>query len=324
MPEPLLEVIDLKTHFHSDEGIIRAVDGVSLNIAKGETLGLVGESGCGKSVTALSIMRLIDKRQGSIAGGRILWKGKELLSLNGEEMQAIRGNDIAMVFQDPFASLNPVFTIGNQLSEAVMLHQGLGHRGAMDSSRRALQNVHIPSPSIRLREYPHQISGGMQQRVMIAMALSCNPSLLIADEPTTALDVTIQAQILDLLKEVQSEYGMALLLITHDLGVVSEIADRVAVMYAGKIFEEGRTDEILSSPRHPYTYALLRSLPRLGEKRGRLQVIRGNVPNPLDYPSGCRFHPRCWMAKRICSEREPILSELAENRKSACHFAEEM
>jgi peptide/nickel transport system ATP-binding protein len=324
MSECLLEIRDLKTYFRSDEGIVKAVDGVSLNVADGATRGLVGESGCGKSVTALSVMQLIDPHQGFIAGGEILWKGRNVLNLSEKELREIRGNDIAMVFQDPFASLNPVFTIGNQISEAIRLHQGVGRAQAMTEAQRVLERVRIPSPSQRLQEYPHQISGGMQQRVMIAIALSCSPGLLIADEPTTALDVTIQAQILDLLKDIQADYGMALLLISHDLAVISEVADNVSVMYAGKIVEDGPTPDILSSPRHPYTRALLRSLPRLGAARHKLMVIEGTVPNPLEYPSGCRFHPRCEMVEAVCREREPLLRKIAPGHEAACHFAERM
>ena len=323
MAKALLEVVDLRTHFFSDEGIVRAVDGVSLSIGEGETLGLVGESACGKSATALSILRLIDPRQGEIVGGRVLWRGRDLRALPEKEMRSVRGNEIGMVFQDPFASLNPVFTIGNQIAESVRLHQGAGRREALSKSREALASVRIPSPEERLHEYPHQMSGGMQQRVMIAMALSCNPRLLIADEPTTALDVTIQAQILDLLEEIQKNSGMALLLISHDMGVISELADRIAIMYAGKIVEEGPARQLLASPGHPYTRALLRSVPRLGgARRARLEVIRGSVPDPIEYPRGCRFHPRCDMAQPVCDEREPELSPLAPGHRAACHFAQ--
>jgi oligopeptide/dipeptide ABC transporter ATP-binding protein len=322
MAKPLLEVVDLRTHFFSDEGVVRAVDGVSLSIGEGETLGLVGESACGKSATALSILRLIDPRQGAVVGGRVRWRGRDLLTLPEREMRFIRGSEIGMVFQDPFASLNPVFTIGNQLSESVRLHRGAGRREALLKSREALARVRIPSPEVRIHEYPHQMSGGMQQRAMIAMSLSCDPRLLIADEPTTALDVTIQAQILDLLEEIQKSSGMALLLISHDLGVISELADRIAIMYAGKIVEEGPARRLLASPAHPYTRALLRSLPRLGgARRARLETIRGGVPNPIEYPRGCRFHPRCDMAQRVCVEREPELSQLAPGYRAACHFA---
>ena len=324
MVAPLLDVRDIETRFRTDEGVIKAADGVSLHVAEGKTLGLVGESGCGKSVTALSVLRLIDPRQGSISGGSIMWKGRDILGLSKREMRAIRGNEIAMIFQDPFASLNPVLTIGSQLAEVVRLHQGAGRREALLAARDALERVHIPSPGLRLNEYAHQVSGGMQQRVMIAMALSCSPRLLIADEPTTALDVTIQAQILDLLREIQADTGMALLLISHDLGVISEMADRISIMYAGKIVEEGPARELLESPRHPYTRALLRSIPRLGSRRHRLAVIRGTVPNPLEYPSGCRFHPRCDMVQGVCREKEPELKEIAVRHLSSCHFAEKI
>jgi oligopeptide/dipeptide ABC transporter ATP-binding protein len=323
MAKPLLEVVDLRTHFFSDEGVVRAVDGVSLSISEGETLGLVGESACGKSATALSILRLIDRRQGAVVGGRVRWRGRDLLTLSEREMRLVRGNEIGMVFQDSFASLNPVFTIGNQLSESVRIHQGAGRREALSKSREALARVRIPSPEMRLHEYPHQMSGGMQQRVMIAMSLLCNPRLLIADEPTTALDVTIQAQILDLLEEIQRSSGMALLLISHDLGVISELADRIAIMYAGKIVEEGPARQLLASPAHPYTRALLRSVPLLGgARRARLEAIRGSVPNPTEYPLGCRFHPRCGMAQRVCVEREPELSQCTPGYRTACHFTE--
>ena len=324
MSELLLELRDLKTHYNTDGGIIRAVDGVSLAVCASETVGLVGESACGKSATALSILGLIEPGQGEIAGGEVRWRGTDLRRLGAREMRRIRGREIAMIFQDPFASLNPVFTVGAQLCEAVRLHRGAGRREAFEIARGALARVRIPDPGARLREYPHQLSGGMQQRVMIAMALACSPRLLIADEPTTALDVTIQAQILDLLSEVQESTGMALLLISHDLGVISEIADRVGIMYAGKIVEEGPADALLSSPRHPYTRALLESIPRLGARRHRLKVIKGNVPDPLAFPRGCRFHPRCGLAELVCREQEPALRELGEGRRSACHFAERL
>jgi len=323
MAQALLEVVDLRTNFFSDEGIVRAVDGVSLSIDEGETLGLVGESACGKSATALSILRLIDRRQGAIVGGRVFWRGEDLLSFSDREMRRIRGSDIGMVFQDPFASLNPVRTIGSQIAESVKLHQGAGGREALSISREALASVRIPSPAERLHEYPHQMSGGMQQRVMIAMSLSCNPRLLIADEPTTALDVTTQAQILELLEEIQERSGMSLLLISHDMGVISELADRIAIMYAGRIVEEGPAQQLLAGPAHPYTRALLKSVPRLGgRRRSRLEAIGGSVPNPIDYPSGCRFHPRCDMAQSVCVEREPELRRLGPQYRAACHFAE--
>ncbi|MCX6355382.1 MAG: ABC transporter ATP-binding protein [Candidatus Aureabacteria bacterium] len=324
MKAPILEIKDLKTQFFSDEGIVRAVDGVSLSLGEGETLGLVGESACGKSTIALSIMRLVDPRQGRIAGGEILWRGRDLLALGERQMREIRGNEIAMIFQDPFASLNPVFPVGGQIAEAVRLHQGLGRRRAMGVAREALAQVRIPSPEVRVNEYPHQMSGGMQQRVMIAMALSCNPKLLIADEPTTALDVTIQAQILDMLKEIQERREMSLMLISHDLGVISEMADRMAIMYAGQIVEEGATADILRLPRHPYTRALLRSIPRLGARRTQLEAIGGGVPNPVAYPPGCRFHPRCSMARTECRKAMCELRGVGEGRRSSCIFSEDV
>jgi peptide/nickel transport system ATP-binding protein len=321
MVQTLLEVVDLKTHFFSDEGPVRAVDGVSLSIDEGETLGLVGESACGKSAAALSILRLIDRRQGAVVGGRVFWRGRDLLALSDREMRRIRGSDIGMVFQDPFASLNPVLTVGRQIAESVRLHQGFGRREALSMSREALARVRIPSPGERLHEYPHQMSGGMQQRVMIAMSLSCNPRLLIADEPTTALDVTTQAQILELLEEIQERSGMALLLISHDMGVISELADRIAIMYAGKIVEEGQAKPLLATPSHPYTRALLKSVPRLGVgHRARLEAVGGSVPDPVEYPRGCRFHPRCDMVQSVCVEREPELRELAPRHRAACHL----
>jgi len=324
MNDLLLDVRDLRTHYRTDGGTVRAVDGVSLRVRAGETVGLVGESACGKSATALSIMRLIEPGQGAVVGGEVLWRGKDLLALGGREMRRIRGGEIAMVFQDPFASLNPVFTVGEQLCEAVRLHSGADRRAAREIAREALGRVRIPDPRARLGDYPHQLSGGMQQRVMIAMALSCNPKLLIADEPTTALDVTIQAQILDLLSEIQRETGMALLLISHDLGVISEMAGRISIMYAGKIVEEGPGKELLSLPLHPYTRALIKSIPRLGSRRRRLDIIMGNVPDPLEFPPACRFNPRCELAAQICREREPELRAAGEGRRSACHFAERL
>ncbi|MCX6356541.1 MAG: ABC transporter ATP-binding protein [Candidatus Aureabacteria bacterium] len=324
MGSALLEVIELRTRYSTDAGAIAAVDGVSFSINAGETLGLVGESACGKSAVALSIMRLIDHRQGAVAGGRIMWRGRDLLSLDEGALRRIRGAEIAMVFQDPFASLNPVFNIGTQIAEAVRLHQGARRGEALREAEEALARVHIPSPGVCVREYPHQMSGGMQQRAMIAMALSCGPELLIADEPTTALDVTIQAQILELLREIQSSTGMALLLISHDLGVISRMAGRVAMMYAGKIVEEGPSGELLRAPRHPYTEALLDSMPRLGTRSRRLTAIKGSVPDPINYPAGCRFAPRCRMAEERCRREEPLLRRMGERRTTACHFAERL
>ncbi len=316
----LLDVRDLRTYFDSDEGPVRAVDGVSWSIRKGETLALVGESGCGKSVSALSIMRLIPEPPGRIAGGKILFGGHDLVTLPESELRAIRGNRIAMIFQEPMTSLNPVFSIGNQLVEAIELHQDLKGAVALDHAATMLRRVGIAEPEQRLREYPHQMSGGMRQRVMIAMALSCNPDLLIADEPTTALDVTIQAQILQLLKQLQAETGMAVLLITHDLGVVAGVADRVAVMYASKIVELAEVDELYERPLHPYTQGLLRCVPKLAAAKERLEVIPGHVPNPLAFPPGCKFHPRCPLGcnDEQCRREEPQLQEVRPNHWVAC------
>jgi oligopeptide/dipeptide ABC transporter ATP-binding protein len=321
MPD-LLQVKDLQTSFFTPEGEVRAIDGVSFEIGEGKTLGLVGESGCGKSVTSLSIMRLIPSPPGKIVGGEIFYRGRDLLRLNNEEMRRIRGNEISMIFQEPMTSLNPVFTVGNQIGEAIKLHQGLGKRETRQKTIDMLRLVKIADPESRVDSYPHQLSGGMRQRVMIAMALSCNPSLLIADEPTTALDVTIQAQILELMKELQQKIGgMALLLITHDLGVVSEQADNVAIMYAGKIVERSSTRAIFNRPYHPYTVGLLNSLPGIGGlKKKRLDAIPGMVPSPLHLPSGCRFRDRCPRAQEICAQTEPPLEEKEPGHTVACYF----
>jgi oligopeptide/dipeptide ABC transporter ATP-binding protein len=321
MPD-LLQVKDLRTSFFTPEGEVRAIDGVSFEIGEGKTLGLVGESGCGKSVTSLSIMRLIPSPPGKIVGGEIFYRGRDLLKLNNEEMRRIRGNEISMIFQEPMTSLNPVFTVGNQIGEAIKLHQGLGNRETRQKTIDMLRLVKIADPESRVDSYPHQLSGGMRQRVMIAMALSCNPSLLIADEPTTALDVTIQAQILELMKELQQKIGgMALLLITHDLGVVSEQADNVAIMYAGKIVERSSTRAIFNRPFHPYTVGLLNSLPGVGGlKKKRLDAIPGVVPSPLNLPSGCRFRDRCPRAQELCAQAEPPLEEKEPGHTAACYF----
>jgi len=318
----LLQVKDLRTSFMTSEGEVRAVDGVSFDIEEGKTLGLVGESGCGKSVTSLSIMRLVASPPGKIVGGVILYRGRDLLKLSPAQMRKIRGNEISMIFQEPMTSLNPVFTIGNQIGEAIKLHQGLGKRETRKKTIEMLRLVKIADPDSRVDDYPHQLSGGMRQRVMIAMALSCNPSLLIADEPTTALDVTIQAQILDLMKELQQKLGgMALLLITHDLGVVAEQADEVAIMYAGRIVERARTRAIFERPLHPYTLGLLKSLPGMGNKKKRLDAIPGVVPSPLELPTGCRFRDRCFKAAGICAEADPALVEKEKDHWVACYFA---
>jgi peptide/nickel transport system ATP-binding protein len=319
--ERLLEIKGLKTHFFTEEGVVRAVDGVDLHIAKGETLGVVGESGCGKTVTALSVMKLIAMPPGRIVEGQMLYQGKDLVTLPPAQMRKIRGKEISMVFQEPMTSLNPVFTIGEQIAEAIRLHEGLGRRDAMAKTVDMLKLVHIPNPERRVKEYPHQLSGGMRQRVMIAMALSCNPKLLIADEPTTALDVTIQAQILELLNELKAKLGMAVMLITHDMGVIAETAQRVMVMYAGKVVEEAPVRELFKEPLHPYTQGLLRSIPRIdlaATQKQRLEAIPGVVPSLLNLPKGCRFTPRCPHAKPVCSEQEPVLKEVRPGHKVSC------
>ncbi len=318
--DPLIEVRDLKTYFYSEEGVGTAVDGVSWSLPRGKTLALVGESGCGKSVTALSIMRLVPDPPGRIVGGRILFDGQDLVSVSEKRMRQIRGNRIAMIFQEPMTSLNPVYTVGNQIVEAITLHQNVRGEAAWNLAIEMLRKVGIPAPEQRVREYPHQLSGGMRQRVMIAMALSCNPDLLIADEPTTALDVTIQAQILDLLRKLQSEKGMSILLITHDLGVVAEMADEVCVMYASRIVERAVADELFANPLHPYTQGLFRSIPRVGEHKDRLAVIPGNVPNPLHFPGGCHFHPRCELGceDAKCRSEHPELKELRPDHWVSC------
>ncbi len=315
-PEVLLNVEGLKVHFRTASGVIPAVDGVSFRIHQGETLGMVGESGCGKSVTSLSVMRLISS-PGRIVGGRIEFEGEDLLSKSEADMRKIRGNLISMIFQEPMTSLNPVFNVGDQIAEALRLHQGLSKNEALERSEDLLALVGIPLPKRRLKEYPHQLSGGMRQRVMIAMALSCDPRLLIADEPTTALDVTIQAQILDLMKRLKEELGMAILMITHDLGVIAEMASRVAVMYAGKIVEEAPVGCLFEAPLHPYTEGLMKSIPRLGERK-RLHVIPGTVPEPSRLPSGCKFHPRCSYAFERCLCEEPPLLKVDEHHSVSC------
>jgi peptide/nickel transport system ATP-binding protein len=322
MAEPLLVVEDLKTYFRTDGGVARAVDGVSFSLDRGETLGLVGESGCGKSVTSLSIMRLIPSPPGEIASGRIRFRGEDLLEMSEPDMRKVRGNDIAMIFQEPMTSLNPVFTCGFQIDEAVMLHQRLNRDAARKKTVEMLDRVGIPDPHQRADEYPHQLSGGMRQRVMIAMALSCNPDILIADEPTTALDVTIQAQILELMAQLQSEFGMAVLMITHDLGVIAEVADRVAVMYAGKIVEAAAVSEIFARPKHPYTKGLLESIPKLTERKHRLSVIPGTVPDATQFPEACRFAPRCALAEEACRQNEPALHLVDDGHEAACWLAE--
>ncbi|MGB5987730.1 MAG: ABC transporter ATP-binding protein [Desulfobacterales bacterium] len=318
-PAPLLEIRNLKTYFNTDEGLARAVDGMDLVIRKGKTLGVIGESGCGKSVSALSVMRLIPQPPGKIVQGQIIFKGSDLLEKTPSEMRRIRGNEIAMIFQEPMTSLNPVFTIGNQISEPLIQHQKLDKAAARKKAIESLRHVGIPSPEKRIDAYPHQLSGGMRQRAMIAMALACEPDLLIADEPTTALDVTIQAQILELIRGIKAEYGMSVMMITHDLGVVAEVADEVVVAYGGKAMEYTDVVTIFKHPKHPYTQALYDSIPRLSDTRKRrLEVIRGNVPNPLNFPSGCRFHPRCKDARAVCRGQAPQLETVAPGHQVRC------
>jgi oligopeptide/dipeptide ABC transporter ATP-binding protein len=319
----LLTVKNLSTYFFTEEGVARAVQGVNLCIKKGETFALVGESGCGKSVTALSIMRLVPAPAGKIIGGEIVFENRDLLGLSERRMRAIRGNKIAMIFQEPMTSLNPVYTVGNQIVETIRLHQHKNTGEAWTDAVEMLRKVGIPDPQQRVSEYPHQMSGGMRQRVMIAMAISCKPALLIADEPTTALDVTIQAQILDLLGELQEREGMSILLITHDLGIVAERAEDVAVMYASRIVEVAETGRLFAEPLHPYTQGLLKSLPRLGISAKRLQTIPGVVPEPLHFPAGCKFHPRCPTGHddKRCQSVEPELREVQPGRCAACWYA---
>jgi oligopeptide/dipeptide ABC transporter ATP-binding protein len=323
--DPILEVENLRTHFTTRAGIVPAVDSVSCTLRRGEVLGVVGESGCGKSVTALSILRLIPDPPGRIVGGQIRLRGTNLLDLTEEQMRAIRGNEISMIFQEPMTSLHPIMTIGNQLSETLMLHRGLSASGAWDKAVEMLRLVRIPEPERRVSNYPHQMSGGMRQRVMIAMALSCDPKILIADEPTTALDVTIQAQILTLMRELQEKLGTATMLITHDMGVVAETAHRVAVMYAGKIVEEASVQDLFANPCHPYTRGLLASIPHLeasfvaaGTKRARLKEIPGLVPSLVNLPGGCAFAPRCTYASERCRREQPALEEIRPDHRAAC------
>jgi peptide/nickel transport system ATP-binding protein len=318
---PLLDIRGLKTHFKTDDGWLHAVDGVDLFIDAGETLGVVGESGCGKSVTAKTVMKLIDMPPGRIVAGQVLWQGRDLVPLPPEEMQKIRAKEIAIVFQEPMTSLNPVFTVGEQIAESVRLHEGASRKEAMDRAVEMLRLVHIPMAERRVRDYPHQFSGGMRQRVMIAIALACNPKLLIADEPTTALDVTIQAQILDLMGELMERLGMAVMLITHAMGVVAETAQRVVVMYAGKVVEEAPVAELFAHPRHPYTQGLIRSIPRIdtaATHKVRLEAIPGTVPKLVEPAAGCRFAGRCAFARAECRSATPPLVEVAPGHKVAC------
>ncbi len=320
----LLRVEGLRTYFYTRAGVMRAVDGVDLEVEPGRTLGVVGESGCGKTVTSLSIMRLIDQPGRIEPGSRILFEDRDLATATEDELREVRGNEISMIFQEPMTSLNPVYTIGDQIAEAVRLHQGLGQRAAIARAIEMLELVGIPSPQRRVKDFPHQMSGGMRQRVMIAMALSCDPKLLIADEPTTALDVTIQAQILELMKELRDRLRMAIMLITHDLGVVAEMADEVVVMYAGRVVEKGVVDDIFNNPQHPYTEALLQSIPVLGMTQAEpLRVIRGMVPSPMSWPAGCRFASRCDYAFDRCRSESPPLLPAGGTQHSACWLCEQ-
>jgi peptide/nickel transport system ATP-binding protein len=319
--DTLLDIRGLKVHFRTDDGWVRAVDGVDIRIGRGETVCVVGESGCGKTVTAMTVLKLIAMPPGRIVEGEIIWQGRDLVPVGADEMRKIRAREIGIVFQEPMTSLNPVYTVGEQIAEVVQLHEGLGKRAAIDRAAEMLRLVNIPNPQKRVHDYPHQFSGGMRQRVMIAMALSCSPKLLIADEPTTALDVTIQAQILDLLAEMKERLGMAVMLITHAMGVVAEVAQRVVVMYAGKVVEEAPVEELFANPRHPYTQGLIRSIPRIdlaAVKKTRLEAIPGSVPSLLRPPPGCRFAARCRYAMDACREAEPPLVTDEKGHKVAC------
>jgi peptide/nickel transport system ATP-binding protein len=321
MAERLLEIRGLKMHFKTEDGMVRAVDGVDLAIDRGETLGVVGESGCGKTVTAMTVLKLIQMPPGRIVAGSVMWQGRDLVPLGAEEMRKIRSKEIAIIFQEPMTSLNPVYTVGQQIAETIRQHEGMNRREAMNRAVEMLRLVNIPTPERRVRDYPHQFSGGMRQRVMIAMALSCNPKLLIADEPTTALDVTIQAQILDLLNEMKSRLGMAIMLITHAMGVVAETAQRVVVMYAGRVVEEATVERLFANPLHPYTQGLIRSIPRIDKdagKRTRLEAIGGMVPSLVDPPPGCRFAPRCKFAQPACIVAVPEVRTVEAGHKVAC------
>jgi len=316
--ENILELKNLRTYYSTDSGIAKAVDGVSFSLGRNRTLGVVGESGCGKSVTALSIMRLVPMPPGYFAGGEILWKGEDLLKLSEEKMRRLRGNEIAMIFQEPMSSLNPVFTCGSQIMEQILIHRDMHQAEAKERSIELLHLVGIPNPADRFSSYPHELSGGMRQRVMIAMALSCNPALLIADEPTTALDVTVQAQILDLISKLQSDTGMSVMLITHDFGVVAELCEEVIVMYASRVVEKGSVRQLFSDPLHPYTKGLLKSIPRLGSPKERLHVIEGNVPSAVNLPPGCRFAGRCPLADAHCRQVQPDLVVYQPGHEAAC------
>jgi peptide/nickel transport system ATP-binding protein/oligopeptide transport system ATP-binding protein len=322
--DKLLKVKDLKTYFYTDDGVVKAVDGVDFDVESGKTIGIVGESGCGKSITAMSILRLIPSPPGKIVNGRITFNGEDLLEVSENKIRDIRGNDISMIFQEPMTSLNPVFTVGFQISEVLMLHQHMTEEEARKRTIEMIKIVGIPRAEKIVDEYPHQLSGGMRQRVMIAMALACQPKLLIADEPTTALDVTIQAQILELMNDLKSRLNTSIMLITHDLGVIAEMADHVIVMYAGKVVEDAPVYELFDNPKHPYTIGLMTSIPSLIEEGKRLENIKGSVPNPLYLPRGCYFNPRCKWATDECKKSQPALRELSSNHKVSCFRAEEV
>ena len=322
---PLLEIKGLKTHFSTDDGILQAVDGVDITINKGETLCVVGESGCGKTVTAMSILKLIAMPPGRIAAGQIIFEGRDLVPLTSNELDDIRAKEIGFIFQEPMTSLNPVLTIGEQIAESLRRHEAVTRKQALERTIEMLKLVQFPNAEGRVHNYPHQFSGGMRQRVMIAMALACKPKLIIADEPTTALDVTIQAQILDLLQDMKERFGMAVMLITHAMGVVAETAQRVVVMYAGKVVEEAPVDDLFDHPGHPYTQGLIRSIPRIdldSEHKTRLEAIGGSVPILINPPVGCRFAPRCKFAMNVCTEKEPLLREIAPGHRMACHLGD--
>ncbi len=314
MGDTVLSVNNLKTYFFTDNSVVPAVDGVSFNVSRGETLGIVGESGSGKSVTSLSILKLIAQPPGKIVDGSIIFNGEDIIKKNEEEMRHIRGNNISMIFQEPMTSLNPVYTIGKQITESIVLHQKLSKKDALNKAIDMLRLVKVPLPEKRVKQYPHQLSGGMRQRVMIAIALSCNPELLIADEPTTALDVTIQAQILEILKQLKKDIGMSVILITHDLGVVAEMADNVMVMYCGRIIEYSNVSKIFNSPYHPYTIGLLNSMPQIKGKKKKLYTIKGTVPLPNEISNGCRFKTRCDDCFERCLEEEPPLFSVGESK----------
>lgn len=316
--EPLLQIKNLKTYFYTSQGVVPAVNGVSFNINKGETLAVVGESGSGKSVTSLSVMKLIPNPPGKIIDGEIIFDGEDIVKKSEPEMRKIRGNTISMIFQEPMTSLNPAYTVGDQIGEALRVHKGLNKKQSLEQAVEMLRHVGIPSPDKRVKDFPHQMSGGMRQRVMIAMALACRPQLLIADEPTTALDVTIQAQILDLLRKLKQEMKTSIMLITHDLGVVAEMADYVAVMYAGKIVEQAPVNQLFEQPMHPYTEGLIKSIPRIDAKKEKLFVIEGTVPNPANLPKGCSFAERCIYKTKLCEEQQPILEQVGPDRLVSC------